>query len=160
MSDDASNSSSASASSPADWTQFHRDNMQRWNPYETVLGVGNVGSLQLKWKNKVGTQPGNGSFAMWISDKEIMLAKYYRKKGTEDTLVSWKDDTGQVFNKLKSEIRKESGSAICDKLIDDIKTSAIDGRTRVVTNNQVEWFLIAGDTIIDRGDWAGKYIPI
>ena len=39
-----------SSPSPADWTQFHRDNMQRWNPYETVLGVGNVGGLQLKWK--------------------------------------------------------------------------------------------------------------
>ena len=24
--------------------------MQRWNPYETVLGVGNVGGLQLKWR--------------------------------------------------------------------------------------------------------------
>jgi outer membrane protein assembly factor BamB len=38
------------APSPGDWTQFMRDNMQRWNPYETVLGVGNVGGLQLKWK--------------------------------------------------------------------------------------------------------------
>jgi hypothetical protein len=38
-------------SSPADWTQFHRDNMQRWNPYETTIGLSNVGSLQLKWKN-------------------------------------------------------------------------------------------------------------
>jgi glucose dehydrogenase len=37
------------APSPADWTQFHRDNMQRWNPYETVLGVNNVGGLQVKW---------------------------------------------------------------------------------------------------------------
>ena len=41
-------------SSPADWTQFHRDNMQRWNQYETTLGVNNVGSLQLKWKNPIG----------------------------------------------------------------------------------------------------------
>jgi len=41
-------------SSPADWTEFHRDNMQRWNPYETVLGVNNVGGLQLKWKNPNG----------------------------------------------------------------------------------------------------------
>jgi glucose dehydrogenase len=48
------NSSQAQTPSPADWTQFHRDNMQRWNPYETVLGVGNVGSLQLKWKNPIG----------------------------------------------------------------------------------------------------------
>jgi outer membrane protein assembly factor BamB len=36
-------------SSPGDWTEFHRDNMQRWNPYETVLGVSNVGTLGLKW---------------------------------------------------------------------------------------------------------------
>jgi len=28
--------------------------MQRWNPYETVLGVGNVGGLQVKWKNPIG----------------------------------------------------------------------------------------------------------
>src|SRR5215469_5617065 len=42
-------------SSPADWTAFHRDNMQRWNPYETVLGVNNVGGLQLKWKNSIGS---------------------------------------------------------------------------------------------------------
>jgi outer membrane protein assembly factor BamB len=41
----------STAPSPADWTQFHRDNMQRWNPYETVLGVGNVGGLQLKWES-------------------------------------------------------------------------------------------------------------
>jgi hypothetical protein len=46
-------SNASAAASPADWTQFLRDNMQRWNPYETVLGVGNVGSLQLKWKNPI-----------------------------------------------------------------------------------------------------------
>jgi outer membrane protein assembly factor BamB len=45
--------------SPADWTQFHRDNMQRWNPYETVLGVGNVGGLQVKWKNPIGVYGNN-----------------------------------------------------------------------------------------------------
>jgi outer membrane protein assembly factor BamB len=45
-------------SSPADWTQFHRDNMQRWNPYETMLGVNNVGGLHLKWKNPIGTYGG------------------------------------------------------------------------------------------------------
>ena len=49
----AANSSAhaqTSSPSPGDWTQFMRDNMQRWNPYETVLGVSNVESLQLKWK--------------------------------------------------------------------------------------------------------------
>jgi outer membrane protein assembly factor BamB len=42
---------STTTSSPADWTEFHRDNMQRWNPYETVLGVNNVGKLGLKWQD-------------------------------------------------------------------------------------------------------------
>jgi len=40
--------------SPADWTQFHRDNMQRWNPYETTLSVNNVSTIQLKWRSIFG----------------------------------------------------------------------------------------------------------
>ncbi|MGC1299609.1 MAG: hypothetical protein WA869_31665, partial [Alloacidobacterium sp.] len=48
------NATTTPAPSPADWTEFHRDNMQRWNPYETVLGINNVGSLQLKWKATLG----------------------------------------------------------------------------------------------------------
>jgi outer membrane protein assembly factor BamB len=48
------------APSPGDWTQYLRNNMQRWNPYETVLGVGNVGGLQLKWKSiPMGSDLGN-----------------------------------------------------------------------------------------------------
>ena len=27
------------------WNEFHRPNMRRWNPYENVLNVNNVGSL-------------------------------------------------------------------------------------------------------------------
>jgi glucose dehydrogenase len=45
--------STPGTTSSADWTEFHRDNMQRWNPHETVLGVNNVGSLQLKWKSPI-----------------------------------------------------------------------------------------------------------
>ena len=43
--------SSKPLTSPADWTQFHRDNMQRWNPYETVLGVNNVGEPAVEVEN-------------------------------------------------------------------------------------------------------------
>jgi hypothetical protein len=34
--------STTSMPSPSDWTQFHRDNMQRRNPYETVPGVNHI----------------------------------------------------------------------------------------------------------------------
>ena len=55
---DGANSGTATSttSSPGDWTQFLRDNMQRWNPYENVLGVSNVENLKLKWKTDLACQ--------------------------------------------------------------------------------------------------------
>ena len=37
-----------------DWTEFLRTNMARWNPCEKVLGVNNVGTIQLKWTSATG----------------------------------------------------------------------------------------------------------
>lgn len=113
-----------------------------------------------KYKNKVVTAPLDNAFSDWISDKEIMLSKYFRKKAKNDTLVAYKNDDGSEIEKLASEIKEESGQEIYESLIKSIKEGKIDGKTRKVFNNEVEWFLIAGDTIVDRGDWAGKYIPI
>lgn len=112
------------------------------------------------YKNKVGTAPIDSAFADWISDKEIMLAKYFRKKQRADTFVWYELPDGSGVEKLASEIREESGKDIYDALIKDIREERIIGGTRKVFNDEVEWFLIAGDTVIDKGDWAGKYIPI
>lgn len=113
-----------------------------------------------KWKDKVGKTPLDSAFSDWITDKEIMLAKYYRKSEEKDTLIVYKQENGDEVEKLASEIKDESGQEIYDALMDDIKEGRIDGRKRRVVNNKVEWFLIAGDTVIDKGEWAGKYIPI
>ena len=112
-----------------------------------------------RWKDKVGAAPIDSAFSDWMSDKAIMLCRYYRKRDKSDTLVSYKHN-GEDIEKLASEIRDESGKDIFDDLMAQIKDGTLDGKTRKVTNNEIEWFLIAGDTIIDRGDWAGKYIPI
>jgi hypothetical protein len=113
-----------------------------------------------RWKNKVGRAPLEGMEA-WLSDKEIMLAKYYRKNKVPDTYVWFKEsDDAPEVEKLASEIRDESGEEIFKALMEDIKEGRIEGGMRKVFDDQVEWFLIAGDKIIDRGDWAGKYIPI
>lgn len=113
-----------------------------------------------KFENKIGLNPIGSMFADWISSDKIMLAKYFRKKDKSDTLVAYPGANGDQIERLKSEIVKESGQELYDRLIDDIENGRIDGKTRSVKNNQVEWFLIGGDTIIDHGPWAGKYIPI
>jgi outer membrane protein assembly factor BamB len=51
-------SQTSGMSSPADWTEFLRDNMQRWNPYETVVGVGNAASLRVKWMGSLNVTQG------------------------------------------------------------------------------------------------------
>src|SRR5580693_6026091 len=38
------------------WSEFHRTNMERWNPCEKVLGVNNVGNLSLKWFHYLGAR--------------------------------------------------------------------------------------------------------
>ena len=43
------------ANGNSDWTQFHRTNMERWNPYEHFLNVKNVSRLSVKW-----IDPGDG----------------------------------------------------------------------------------------------------
>ncbi len=63
-SDDVSNSTTNTTASPGDWTQFLRDNMQRWNPDETVLNNVTVRSLTLKWKTTIGTTGGASSTAV------------------------------------------------------------------------------------------------
>jgi portal protein len=113
-----------------------------------------------KWKNKVGQAPLQvEAMLSWLTDDEIMVAKYYRKSEISDTLVEWTEN-GEVTSKWASEIRDESGKDIYKALRQDIEDGLIDGRTRPITRHDVEWFLIAGDRIIERGKWAGKYIPI
>jgi hypothetical protein len=114
-----------------------------------------------QWKNKVGAAPLDSAFADWLNDKEVMLAKYFRKEQVADTYVWYKETPdGEEIEKLASEIREESGADLLKALLADIKDGRIEGGTRAVTDDKVKWYLIAGATIIDRGDWAGRYIPI
>jgi hypothetical protein len=47
---------SAAWGQQARWSEFHRHNMQRLNPYENVLNVNNVGNLTLKWSYATGNE--------------------------------------------------------------------------------------------------------
>lgn len=118
-----------------------------------------------RWKNKVGSAPLNTEMAAWLTDKSITVVKYYRKKAAPDLYVWWQPEGEEAHHMLRSEILEEtrgdeSKRDIYNALMDDIKEGRVNGGTREVTNDKVGWFMIAGDKIVDRGDWAGKYIPI
>lgn len=112
-----------------------------------------------KFRNKIGNSA-LGNDETWIGADTVMLAMYHRRKGTKDVFISFIAENGERVEKLKSEIKDEAGAEIFDGLMAQIDNGELDGYKRDVINQDVEWFLIGGDQIIDRGKWAGKYIPI
>jgi Phage P22-like portal protein len=113
-----------------------------------------------KYKDVVASAPLDNGFEDWISDKEIMLCKYFRKKQNKDTFVWYEIEDGPSFEGLASDIKDDAGKEIYKALMEDIKLEKVKGGKRSVTNDEVEWFLIAGNKIVEKGEWAGKYIPI
>jgi outer membrane protein assembly factor BamB len=94
----AANSSAhaqTSSPSPGDWTQFHRDNMQRWNPYETILGVNNVGKLGLKWTFPIGTStpPVVANGVVYVGTEDGAMYALNASTGA----VSWSVQAGGLF---------------------------------------------------------------
>ncbi|HLH92080.1 MAG TPA: portal protein [Xanthobacteraceae bacterium] len=110
-----------------------------------------------KWKGKIGTTT-LGADQTWLSDTHIKTCMYYRRTGKSDTLVVYTEpQSGQQVSVFKSEQERE----LIEPIIAQIQGGELDGYIREdVMRQSVEWFLIAGDKVIDRGKWAGKYIPI
>ena len=112
------------------------------------------------WKDRVGAAPLDSAFMSWLTDKEIVLCKYWEKEQIKDLLVGFTDEDGNETIKLRSELKADSGKEIYKRLLEQIDNGEIDGQTRSVMRNNVRWYLIAGSELIDDGEWAGKYIPI
>lgn len=88
----------------------------------------------------------------WLREDQVRVAEYYRAVESTDKLVAFVDPaTGerQILRKSKMDDAKFKLA------IDDTQT-----KVRDICDTKIEWYLIAGDKIIDRGIWAGKYIPI
>jgi eukaryotic-like serine/threonine-protein kinase len=79
---------SQTLNSRADWTQFLRNNMHRFNPYEKVLGVKNVGQLVVNWTYATGgsiefSSPAVANGALYVlSDDQNLYAIDARSGGT------------------------------------------------------------------------------
>lgn len=92
-----------------------------------------------------------GNFAGdWIPKNHIMLAEYFRKVPRVDQLASFLYE-GQRYNIRTSEMPPN----IAEVILNDKMT-----RLRDVVEDEVEWYLIAGEQVIDQTVWPGKYIPL
>lgn len=105
---------------------------------------------------------GDGSqYDGWFSKDNVRVAEYYKKIEKEDKLVTWiNPNTQEQVLKHKSKFTDQE--KLVYQAISKEKASheMWAFRQRDVILNNVMWYKIAGNRIIDEKPWLGKYIPI
>lgn len=93
-----------------------------------------------------------GNTDNWMGKDYVRIAEYYRAVDHTRTLVAFTDPTSQEQQIMfKDEIPKQ-----LYELLKEYPST----KTRDVTDTKIEWYLIAGDEVIDKNEWPGKYVPI
>jgi Phage P22-like portal protein len=116
-----------------------------------------------RFKNVGGSSVFNNQSDGWQTKDSVRVAEYYRKTQKPERACSFTDPaTGELveeFYSLLTAKQKQYYDAITDfekDLPEDQKTAS----ERPSISDTIEWYKIAGNTIIDRGPWLGKYVPI
>lgn len=120
-----------------------------------------------KFKDMVGGSTalfGQGSDGQgWYTNTHVRVCEYFRKTNKDDKFVYFiLPETGEEIEGFWSEIGKD-GQEIFNEIKwreSNLPLSERTYRERPVVRGEIEWYKIAGNTIIDRKPWLGKYIPI
>ncbi len=113
------------------------------------------------WAGKIpeGREEGfTADDAGWHDTDKVRVAEYFRRVDTKDTLhhvqvpdgAPWPAGVPRAGVVKQSDHPEEHHAAI----------AAMATRSRPITSHKVEWYKIAGDQIIERGEWAGRFIPL
>lgn len=131
-----------------------------------------------KFKNRVGwTTTFATDVEGWLQKNTVRVAEYYRRTQNDETLVAfiipdvaekYGEAAGDQVIKFKSELED-----IEKKAYDELKQLNKENdkndietpdefliRERSVLTDNIDWYKIAGDIVIDKGPWLGKYVPI
>lgn len=100
----------------------------------------------------------------WLQKDTIRVAEYYRKSQEDDKLVYFITPiTQEEVGPIKwSELPKEGRDLFNEikRREGNIPPEERTYQEQEELNEKIEWFKIAGNKIIDRKPWMGKYIPI
>lgn len=107
----------------------------------------------------IGAAPLNNRDS-WNNDTHVRVAEYYRVKPSTDTLHRLRQFAVMPGGKPQAD-RYIRESKLPDGGMDKLAAMGwAPTGSRDIAEPEIEWFLIAGHTIIDRNPWKGRYIPI
>jgi hypothetical protein len=82
----------------------------------------------------------------WNDKDHVRVAEYWRRNLNNETIHLLSDGTTVRDSDIPAELRDQVTPMIV--------------KSREVAEPEIEWFKLAGDKVIDREEWLGKYIPI
>lgn len=105
---------------------------------------------------------GNTTTDMWITQNHVRIAEYFEKEEKKDKLVYFIDPESGPVQGLLSKLDKYHQDLFKEikKRERDIDFQLRTYQERKLVTNNINWYKIAGNRIIDRKPWIGKYVPI
>lgn len=93
----------------------------------------------------------------WITRDNVRVCEYYKKEQKKEIVVAFRDEKSNSDIVAKKSDLSPEGLALANQL-KKARDSSYQER-KLLTDN-IRWYKIAGDRIIDEGPWLGKYVPI
>ena len=91
----------------------------------------------------------------WITKDVVRLATYYEVEEKKEWLYSIPDENDTIKYRRQSDLSKEEV-----KMLNEAIRLGADIERRRIDKRSIKKYLIGGNTVLEKGDWAGKYIPI
>lgn len=93
----------------------------------------------------------------WLTKDHVRVAEYFRKSTEDDKLVYFiLPETQEEIGPIRwSELDKDARDAF-----NEVKKAGGEYREQNELKETIEWYKLAGNQIIERETWLGKYIPI
>jgi hypothetical protein len=91
----------------------------------------------------------------WITKDVVRLATYYEVEEKKEWLYSIPNEDGSLTYKKQSQLSRDE-----QKMLNEAIKLGADIQRRRIDKRSIKKYLIGGNTVLEKGDWAGKYIPI
>lgn len=111
-----------------------------------------------KWPNIVGKSQSTAIGNMadhWLRKDSVRVAEYFERRESKEWLYAIPTGDDDIILARESSMPPEGA-----ELLKRAYEQNVDVQRRRVDKYSVDKYLIVGDQVAEKGEWAGKYIPI
>jgi hypothetical protein len=104
-------------------------------------------------------------YPLWIKDKHVQVAEYWKVHKSKDTVYVTRDAEGQEHGELKSKLearggRVEGKEAIYPATAEHEELRAPISQIRSTEVKTIVQYITNGVEILEKNEWIGKWIPV